>query len=218
VSRPSSEQLIHELARDVPPVRRLPRLRTVVAVVLAGWALAVGLMWGPARPLSEVVAGAAWGDARFVTVLAGLLLVAAGALLAALAGAVPGRERTAATAAGAAGAGLVVAVAGGLWAVSRAASPAPPGELAAAVVCMSHACALALLPVLAASLFLARGWVRRPPLSAGLAVMGTVALGGLVIHVGCRSGGALHVLLGHSLAPLLLGFVLAFPVGWLIRR
>jgi hypothetical protein len=86
------------------------------------------------------------------------------------------------------------------------------------LVCVSRSAALGLLPVLVASMFLARGFVRRPLFSAGFAVMGTVALGSLVIHIGCRSGSPLHVLLSHALTPLFLGFLLAIPVGWLIRR
>jgi len=86
------------------------------------------------------------------------------------------------------------------------------------LVCVSRSVALGLLPVLAASLFLARGFMRRPLYSAGFAVMGTVALGGLVIHIGCHGAGPLHMLLSHALTPLYLGFLLAIPVSRLIRR
>ena len=45
-----------------------------------------------------------------------------------------------------------------------------------------------------------------------------VALGALVIHASCRIGGGLHVLLGHALAPLFLGFALALPLAALVRH
>jgi hypothetical protein len=218
VSEGSTEQLVRDLARDVTPVRPIPRLRSVMTGVVAAWAIAVAGLLIDTAPSLDFVRGAAWGDPRFVAVLTGLGLIAVGATLAALAGAVPGRENVASACGGVALLGIALAAGGGLWAVvTVGVSPGEPA-LASGLACMSRAGVLALIPVGVASLFLARGFAQHPLVSAGFAVTGTVALGGLVVHVGCRVGGALHVLLSHALAPLLLGFALAIPIGLLVRR
>jgi hypothetical protein len=191
VSERSTEQLVHELAQDVPPVRPIPCLRRVMAAVVIAWVIAVALMWLLSGLPPDLLRSAPWGDPKFTAVLVGLGCMALGATLAA---------------------------GGGLWAlVGTTASPGEMG-LTSGLSCMGRACGLALLPVLVASLFLARGFAHRPLLSAGFAVAGSVALGALVVHASCRMGGALHVLLGHALAPLLLGFVLAIPIGLLVRH
>jgi hypothetical protein len=218
VSDRSTEQLVHDLARDVPPVRPILPLRAVLAGVVAVWAIAVALMWILGAPSDDFVRGIRWGDPAFVAILVGLVFLAVGATLAALAGAVPGRENVARTSRGAALLGIALAAGGGLWAVFGAAAPGGVSDLVGCLACIGRAGALALLPVLAASLFLARGFVRHPILGAGFAVTGTVALGGLVTHIGCRVGGALHMLLGHALAPLILGLALAIPIGLLVRH
>jgi len=216
MSERSTEQLIHDLVCDVPPVRRIPALRTEMTAVVAVWAIAIAGMWIFGTPLIDLVRSIPWGDPNFSSVLVGLSLIAVGATLSALAAAVPGRENVASASAGAALLGVVVALGGGLWAVVRS---APQGalDLLGCLVCMSHAGALALLPALVTSLFLVWAFARRPLLGAGFAVAGTVALGGVVVHISCRGAGALHALVGHALAPVFLGFALAVPVGLLVR-
>lgn len=216
MSERSTEQLIHDLARDVPPVRRIPALRTEMTAVVAVWAIAVAGMWIFGTPLFDFVRSIPWDDANFSSVFAGLSLIAVGATLSALAASVPGREKVASASAGAALLGVVVALGGGLWAVVRSA-PRGALDLLGCLECMSHAGALALLPGLVTSFFLVRAFARRPLLGAGFAVAGTVALGGLAVHISCRGAGALHVLVGHALAPVFLGFALAVPVGLLVR-
>jgi hypothetical protein len=216
VSDRSTDQLIHDLVQEVPPVRRIPALRVVMTGVVVVWAIAVALMWIFGVPLPDLVRGIPWGDPKFVSILVGLLFVGVGATLAALAAAVPGRENVARAGGGAALFGIVLAAGGGLWAVFGAA-PRGVVDLLGCLACMRRAGALALLPGLVASLFLVRAFARRPLLGAGFAVAGTVALGGFVVHISCRGGGALHILLGHALAPLFLGFALAVPIGLLIR-
>ena len=216
MSEPSTEQLIHDLAQDVPSVRRIPALRAVMTAVVAVWVIAVAGMWIFGSPLLDLIRSIPWRDPKFASVLVGLSLIAVGATSAALATAVPGRERVASASGGAALLGVVLALGGGLWAVFGAA-PRGAADLSGCLVCMSHAGALALLPGLVASLFLARAYARRPLLGAGFAVAGTVALGALVVHISCRGGGALHMLLGHALAPVFLGFALAVPIGLLVR-
>ena len=216
MSERSTEQLIHDLAQDVPPVRRIPALRAVMTAVVAGWAIAVAVTWISGMPLIDFVRSIPWGDPEFASVLAGLALIAVGATLAALATAVPGREKVATASGGAALLGAVLALGGGLWAVFSA-PPRGAADLTGCLMCMSHAAALALLPGLVASLFLVWAYARQPLVGAGFAAAGTVALGGLVVHISCRGGGALHMLLGHALAPVFLGFALAVPIGLLVR-
>jgi hypothetical protein len=218
VSRRTPEQLIDELVREAPPVRPIPRLRTAMAAVAVAWALAVAAMAALGAPLLTLASGAAWGEPRFLLVLAGLALVAVGASVAALASAVPGRGRALGVAGGVATAGLGLAAGGGLWAVWGAAGPGPGDDFLASFACMSEAWLLGLLPVLGICLFLSRGLVRHPGLSLGLAVTGAAALGGVVISLACRLSGGLHLLVGHALAPLLIGMLVALPVGWWLRR
>jgi hypothetical protein len=217
VSKQSTEQLIHDLVEEVPPVRRIPALRSVMMGVVAVWAIAVALMWIFGMPLLDFVRDIPWGDPKFVSVLVGLSLIAVGATLAALATAVPGRENVASAGGGAALLGIAIAAGVGLW-TAFGAVPWGAEDLSGCVACMNRAGALALLPVFVASLFLARGFARHPILGAGSAVAGAVALGGIVVHISCRAGGALHLLLGHALAPLFLGFALAVPIGLLVRH
>jgi hypothetical protein len=217
MSERSTEQLIHDLARDVPPVQRIPALWTAMLAVVAAWAIAAAGMWILGTPLLDFARSIPWGDPDFSSVLAGLALIALGATSTALATAVPGRERVAGASAGAALLGLVVALSGGLWAVIGSA-PRGAVDLAGCLVCMWHAGALALLPALVTLLFLVWALARRPLLDAGFAVAGTVALGGIVVHISCRGAGAVHVLVGHALAPVFLGLALAVPVGLLVRH
>jgi hypothetical protein len=189
-----------------------------MAGVVIAWGIAVAGMWLLSPPPLDLVRGAPWADPIFAAVLVGLACVALGATLAALAGAVPGRDDLATASGALALLGVAVAAGGGLWAlVGSVVSPGEPG-LASGLPCLGRACVLAMLPVLVASLFLARGFAHRPLLSAGFAASGSVALGALVVHASCRMGGALHILTGHALAPLLLGFALAIPIGLLVRH
>lgn len=217
MSRDGTEQLLRELARDVSPVRPIPRLRAATAGVLALWAIVVLLLWMQGSPPAGAARTIPWQAPGYGAVLVGLALIAGGATLAALAGAVPGREWASGASGCVALLGLLLAVGGGLIAVAEAGSRGA-AEWSSSAACIRHAAALAFLPALAALLFLARGYAGRPVLSAALGVTGTVALGAVVVHVSCRAGGGLHMLLGHALAPLLLGFLVAAPIGLVIRR
>ena len=47
--------------------------------------------------------------------------------------------------------------------------------------------------------------------------VGAVALGAVVVHATCGAEGGLHMLLGHSLAPVWAALLLATPAGSVIR-
>jgi len=87
VSGRVTEDRIRELARDLAPVKPIPRLRVVGAVVLATWALAFvadELLGGRAlRPAADP----AWASPSYLAALAGIALAALGATGAALASA-----------------------------------------------------------------------------------------------------------------------------------
>jgi len=216
VSRPSTEQLLRELARDVPPVRRIPALRTAAAVVLAAWAIAVAALWALRSSPAPLLRDIPWDDGFYLAVLLGLAALAVGATLAALAGAVPGRERARGASSGAALLGITLAAGAAVAAVLVTGSRSIE-ELAGSAACIRHAAALAVLPALAAARFLARGAARSPVLCGVAAVTGAVGLGSVVVHASCRAGAALHVLVGHALAPALLGVLLAAPIALSVR-
>jgi len=215
VSERTTERLLHELTEDLAPVRPIPRLRAGAAAVFGVWAGAVLLAWFLGVVPRDAFEAIRSSSPSYLIVFAGLALMAVGATLAAMAGAVPGREEATRGSGLLACAGVGLAAGGGLWAVVAAGAD---NSAAGAIMCLSEAGTLAFLPVLVASLFLARGVAHRPRLGAGLAVCGSVALGALVIHASCRIGGGLHVLLGHALAPLFLGFGLAIPLAALVRH
>lgn len=216
MTRQSTEQLLRELARDVPPVRRTPPLRVGLAVVLAAWAIAVAAPWALRSPPEPLLRGIPWDDAFYLGVLVGLGALAIGATLAALAAAVPGRERACGASRGAALVGVALAAGAGVAAVLATGSGGID-ELASSGACIRHAAALAVLPALAASRFIARAAAGRPVRTALVGVTGAAGLGSVWVHSSCRAGGALHMLVGHALAPVLLGLLLAAPIALFVR-
>jgi len=216
VSRISSEQLVEELARGVAPVSPLPRLRTVLLAVLGVWAVAFAAMLllgsGAAIPDGAV----SHGDLRFLAIGIGVGVFAVGAMLRALAGAVPGREAAARAGARVAATGLGLLVLACVW-VLVAGLEGGDLDLGGSLMCMGHAVMLALLPMIGMSLFLVRAYARRPLLAAVFAATGAIALGVLAVHVSCHAGGWLHILLGHAFAPFAVGCVLAVPIGFVLR-
>ncbi|MFQ5417290.1 MAG: hypothetical protein ACE5FL_09615 [Myxococcota bacterium] len=217
MTRRSTDQLIHDLAQAPPPVRPIPRLRSVTLVLVAAWLLAAVGMFAMVPALTQTISTIPWGDPRFVSILVGLALIGAGGTPYALADAVPGREGVARAGAAATVIGVALAAGGGLWALAGSSSHAA-SDLATGAACLGKAGGLAMLPILVAAFFLARGAAAHPLVNAGLAVTATVALGAVVVHVSCRVGGPLHALVGHALAPMVLGFALAVPVRRLVRR
>jgi hypothetical protein len=210
--------MLRELARDLKPVRPIPRLRTVAAGVLTVWLLALVVTWIQGAALPRVGAGGPWSGAAFLGVLVGLAVTAAGATLAALAGAVPGREGEARVGLRLAALGLLLAAGGGVWAVSTAGDPAVGDPLWTGFSCLRHAALLGIPPALVTLLFLTRALARRSRLGAACALAGGVAMGAIVVHTSCTHEGALHMLLGHALAPFAVALLLAFPLAALVRR
>lgn len=213
-----TEELIREFARDLAPVRPIPRLRSVFATALAAGLIALGTHWLLGGPGLRPGGAGVWSFAYLAT-LAGLTLVALAALGAAFAVAVPGREFAARMGTRVAGAGFTVAVTGGLWGVAHSGIAAPIGEeILACLSCFTRALAIGAVPVLLACAFIVYTTLRRPGLGTSFGVAGGIALGAAAVHATCPSDSALHWLLAHTLAPPMAILVLTVPLAALVAR
>ncbi|MBM4337600.1 MAG: DUF1109 family protein [Deltaproteobacteria bacterium] len=218
MSPSSSEDRIRELVRDLRPVRAIPPLRAVAAAALAVFLLIVAAGWllGGLQPRPRT--DPAWSSPSYLAALFGLGLVAFGAISAALASAVPGREPTLRLGMRLAAFGVVTAIAGGIAGLARGDLGFGGADLAACVTCMSHALQLGLASSLLACGFIVYAAMRRPSFGAALALTGGVALGAAAVHTTCPSDSALHQLIAHSLAPLVAAALLTPPLAALLRR
>lgn len=212
----TAEEQIRELARDLAPVRPIPPLSVALGAALALGLAAVPAHWllgGPGlRPGGAVV----W-SVPYLATLAGLVAGAVGALGAALAASVPGREVAARLGTRGAVLGLALAVIAGLWGV--AAGEALAGEsILECLSCIGRAALLGAAPVLLALAFIVYAAVRRPGSGTALALAGGVALGAAAVHVTCSSDSPLHWLLAHTLAPAMAVLVLTAPMAALLGR
>jgi hypothetical protein len=193
--RRPTEPLLRDLVGDLRPVTPIPRLSAVAIATLGAWAVVLVAYWtlGWPRPLGRDAA--LWSDPAFVAVLIGLALTAAGALAAALCSAVPGRGAAARVGRALVLGALTLSV-GGALAYSGGAGTSMSLE---------------------ACVFLGRGVAPSPLRSAGLAALGAVALGAFAVHAGCAYSDALHMLLGHALAPVAAALVGSLPLALVVR-
>ncbi len=217
MSRRSSEELIAGLTRDLAPVRPIPRPGTALVAVGALWLAVVWVeraLGGPPADLGHL----RFLGGPFVWEPVLLAAVAAAGLLASFASAIPGRDRTDRRAGRGLLAATAVAAGIGVWAVLTPGPASATASLPGDVQCLKRALTLAALPTLAATAYLYYGAPRRPLRSAGLALLGTMALGALVVHLSCAEPNPWHLLRGHALAPVFGALLLALPVGWLAGR
>ncbi len=207
-----TEALLQRIVEDGPTCRPVPRLRVVVgglaglSAVIAAFYLHYGV---GLRPDFALRLG---GDLHFAGIWIGLLAMALGAGLWAVAGSVPGRaavERVGRRIA-IAGAllGFVLAPVAVLVHSGSAAFHAEIHEFA----CMGGAFRVAALP--GAALL---GWVlwtapARPVRTALCAALGAGALGALVVHGSCPNGDPGHWMRAHALTPLAAMAVAGLPV------
>lgn len=210
-------RLVRTLIDDLRPVRPMPPLRRALALTLGVGAAAgaIGLWLLGANP--ELLAVASRYPS-FGVIFAGLLVVAVGGVTAALAGAVPGRELEARVAFAVTAVGALTAVGvGGVMALLGPASALTPAPAFAAGLCASMAALLSLPAGAVACGFVLRGAPGRPLACLAAAAAGVVALGAFANHMACRQHDALHLLVGHALAPLFGALLLAAP-AWLWLR
>jgi len=214
----STEDLVQQLVADLAPTRPIARLRVaasaVVALSVAG-VVATGWMTGAWPRLGDA---AFWSDPIAVAILLGLVVVAAGAVVAALAGAVPGRETLARAGRIGAGAAVVWSIGCGLWAVAGGGSASAASSFAGSASCLAHALVLAIPAALAVGFYLARGAPQLGVIDAGVAAMGAAGLGAVAVHATCNLAGGFHLLLGHCSTPIIAGLAFALPLAGLIRR
>jgi hypothetical protein len=214
----STEDLVQQLVQNLAPVKPIARLRVAASAVVALWLFSVVSMgwvtdWWPR--LSDA---AFWSSPVTVAVLIGLAVAAAGAIVAAMASAIPGRESLARVGSMSAGVAAVWVVACGLWAVAGGERLPIAGELAGSVDCVFHALALALPAALAVAYYLSCGALQHRLIGSGIAAAGAAGLGAVAVHASCDLAGGLHLLLGHCLTPILSGLLFALPLAALVGR
>jgi len=192
-----TDELISRLARDLKPVRVLPRLRWVAAGLFALAAVAVGMavLWlGPRPDL------AAWAGSRpGLSLLTGTLGVALGSTLIGLGLSVPGRDdlkRAGSWLAGLAGVALLL----GLLPAASAGPAMAWNELRP---CAVRAAAIGLLPALAAVWFVSHAYPQRPGLAFALGAAGMGAAAAVGVHLVCSASAGAHIAAGHLLLPCL---------------
>jgi hypothetical protein len=218
MSRHTTEDLVHELARDLPPVKSIARLRVVAAKVLVLWLCALGVSWLLGEHRLSVVADSSGGDWIRWSVWVGLAVLAGGAVLAALASAVPGRERAAEAGRAVAVLGVAWVIGSGLWAVAGAEGARVGTPLAGSFACFRHAIALGLPSLWIAAAFLSRGTAVSPRTASAVAAAGAASLGAFAVHAVCPISGGYHVMLGHCLTPIFAAGLFALPLAALIAR
>lgn len=219
MSEARTEELIHELAEDLRPVRPIPRLRSVLSAVLALWALVAipGLLWRGLQPgfLESLLDGRGPGLVFLALAVAGI-----GGVIAAMALGVPGREVLARMGLGLGVLGL--ALAAGIGTVVLASGHAIDHWLAHGdLVCLAFACGAALLPAVGVVWFLGRAAPHRPygPLIAVVAAAaGMAALGAAGAQASCPYSDPRHLMIGHVLAPAVGALLLTLPLLAALRR
>jgi hypothetical protein len=218
VTSRSTEELAQRLVRDLRPVKPIARLRAVGSLVAAVSLVAVvatGWLTGEWPRLGEA---AFWSDPMTVAVLLGLMVAAAGAVVAALASAVPGREPLARAGWISAGSAAGWAIGWGLWAVAVGESEFAGGLLAGCAGCFAHALVLAIPAALAVSFYLSRGAPQHRLIAAAAAAVGAAGFGAATVHATCSAVGSLHLLFGHCLTPIVAGLLFALPLAGLVGR
>jgi len=212
-----TQDFVRELARDVSPVERIARLRTAALRVLALWAV-VTLVVLLVRGLSPSLSDPARMIGGFGAVLAGLSLVGAGGLVAALASAVPGREPTARAGSAVLGFGLIVALGLGALLLRGDPSAAVPSTLRSDLACLVLASIVALLPSLGALVYVVRAAPPRPvPMLWGIG-LGCVGLGAFTAQLSCPDPALRHLIVSHALAPAIGSAVFLVPLYLGFRR
>ena len=214
---PLTDDLIRDLVEDAPPVRRIARLRSIASLAIGSALLvaAVRVAIVGVRPDLGSFAPPVW----LVVVLLGLAVASLGGLAAALGAAVPGREVV--TRAGLAaifvGVGFAVGTAAAPWALSSLLSPASHSWLADASGCIGTASYVGLPPALILAWYLRRAGPSRPYFALAAACGGAVGLGAVAVQSSCVIDSSFHVLVAHTLAPMLGGALLVALLALLVR-
>jgi hypothetical protein len=216
VSSDLTENLIDRLAANLEPVRPMTPLPVTLAAVL-GTAFVVGcVVLATYHPKQEL-----WttflSDRTYASVLVGLLLAGAGGCLGTLASVIPGREPLVRG-------GMLTAVGGLLLAIGAAAVATPwasldlSGVAGSHLMCIARGACFAVIPAAAVLYAATRGWSGRPETTVFLALVGTGAVGALLVHLTCPAIEPLHVLCTHTSTPLLMAVTLTAVLLPMMRR
>ena len=145
----------------------------------------------------DLAAGTAAPSVALIAV--GLTIVAVGGIAACLGAGVPGRERVARLGIATLIAGLAVAAGAAGWGLTSMGAGAWQGL---GLGCLATAFLAGLLPGVGLLAFLCGAFPTRPAAALATAAGGAVGLGSISVHASCAVTGALHVLIGHALAPM----------------
>jgi hypothetical protein len=192
-------------------VRPIPPLRAALAAAITLGLLGMLLPWAFGGPALR--GGGAWSSATYLATLIGLAAMGIGAVAAALAAAVPGRDGALRAGALGACAGFAAALLGGLWGMS---SPGTEAGLGPYAYCVLRGLVLSIAPTWLVCAYFLRGVSRRPGRGAALALAGAVALGAAAVHATCPSDSPVHWIAAHTLAPVFALVVLTAPVAGVI--
>jgi hypothetical protein len=217
VSSGHAEELIRELARDLDPVRPIPRIRTVTAGVVVLW-LAVAAIGLGVLGMRPDLAHAMIGVPGVAIVFTGLGLAGLGGVIAALALGVPGRERLARVALVLAVLGMVSAA--GVGTLLVAISPVADAGVSWSgdFACLAVAVLVGLLPAVGVVWFAGRALPFRPVIAVLAAAAGTAALGAITAQASCPHSEMRHLLVAHALAPAFGVLLLTLPLLVALRR
>ena len=213
----TAEDRVRELVGALRPVRPIPPLRMGLGAAAATWLGVVGVLWLVGKLAPRPWNHSDWSDPAFLVVLLGLALIATGSTSAALASAVPGRERASRVGLGIGVLGILLAVTSErLW-ISPSDLLLSRADLLACLGCLSHATGLGILSALMTCAFVGFGFLRRPSSSAALALVGGVALGAIVVHASCEATNPVHQLFSHALSPGVAAASLTLPTALALR-
>lgn len=203
---PSTDDLIRELASDLPPVKPLARVRIVVASLL-GLSLPVFIWWLTSRGLRHQFEAGEAPTLAYLLATAVMLLLAAGGLLFGLTSVIPGREKEARAGRRLFGAGLGVGVV--LFFLYWLSGGSPIVEtLASSRSCARGSLLLAIPAGLVVAYYVYRGAARSLPVALAASFTGAAGVSALMVHLTCAHPDPFHMVLGHALAPLYGGVAL----------
>lgn len=211
-----SNRLISSLVDDLEPVRPLPRLRLAFAVILALWAMMLGIvLWAKA---GDAGVRSLFTDRIYFGSFVGLLAASFGGTCSALAAGIPGRERLEVGGMLVSLVGLLAAAAACLVGIYQLGLSAPPSPAGIDAMCFQESALLALLPAGVILSFLVRGWTAHPVRAALVALLGSGALGAMIVHMSCGFMEPRHMLISHLSVPIVFVLLGIYPMAVVLRR
>ena len=214
MSDPTTDTLIHRLATEADPVRRIAPPKWAFLLVVAITTGIGAAFLGPAAVVRGLQRSVSEGGIDSV-VLVGLLVAAAGGIVAALAEREPGRDESTRLGLAALAAGLGLVAIGTI--ATACLEPSGATSWGDQLRCLAHCSLLAAPPTALSLLLLTRSAPGRPRIAALAAGAGSAALGAVIVHLACAGHGEPHQLAAQGLAPLL-GAVLTLPFARRLAR